>query len=172
MWKGLGVLFVLGGIAGILHSWVRLQKKRRKRLEEFIQFIHKSIYAMESEKVKIIDFFLQYQKKEDELLEYTLHEIANRLKENTYAVGQSAWEEVFREKKQEWMQQEEVFQGILQTGKGFFGRSVQENTSVLQKNLQELERLKLECKKKEIQERKVWIPVGMLGGMMIIILFI
>ena len=172
MWQGIGALFVLGGVTGILYNWVEIQKKRQMRLEEFIKFIHKSIYAMESEKVKIVDFFLQYSMEYDKLLECTLHEIGMRLQTNTYLAGQIAWIEVFEEKKKDWMLKEEMFDCILRTGNGFFGRSIQENTSILEKCLQELEEIKKESKVKEIQERKVWIPVGMLGGMMIIILFI
>lgn len=172
MWKIIGVFLVLTGIAGLLYSWVIQQKERQNRLEELIQFIHKTIFAMENEKLRVIEFFEKYHVENNTLLGNTLHEIAERLQLHIYPSGQDVWEEVFREKKQEWILEEEIFQSIMRAGNGFFGRSREENISVLQKWLKEIERLQKKEKEKEEQERKVWIPIGMLGGLMIIILFI
>ena len=172
MWKLVGSCFVLGGVAGTLYSWICAKKESQKRIEEFVQFIHKSIFAMETEKIKIIDYFLRYRSDEDKLLEHCLHEVAIQLQLNTYATGQEAWEEVFIKKKQVWELEEELFQSVLQTGQVFFGRSRQENISMLRKKLMELEILQQRKKEKNIQENKLWIPLGMLGGVMTIILFL
>ena len=172
MWKGIGVLSILAGIAGILSSWTKMQKARQARVEEYIQFIHRSIFIMESEKLKVIDYFLNYRATEDKFLEKILHEIARRLQSNTYSTGYAAWQEVFMEEKKEWALEEDLFQNILQAGYGFFGRSRQENISILRRKLDELEALQKKSKEKDAQERKIWIPVGMLGGLMITILFL
>ena len=172
MWKVLGVFLVLAGVAGLLYSWVSLQKERQARLEEMIQFIYKSTYAMETEKVRVIEFFEKYYKENDTLLGNTLHEIAERLRLHVYPSGQEVWEEVFQEKRKVWILEEEMFESILRVGSGFFGRSREENIGILRKWLKEIERIQKKGKEKEEQERKVWIPVGMLGGLMIIILFI
>ena len=162
----------MAGIAGLLYSWVKMQKERQQRLEELIQFVHKSVFAMEEEKVRVIDFFEKYHEINNTLLGNTLYEIAMRLQWHVYPSGQEVWEEVLREKKEEWMLEDVMFQSVLQVGNGFFGRSKEENICVLRKWLNEIEALQKKGKEKEEQERKVWIPVGMLGGMMIIILFI
>ena len=171
MGKVIGMICVLGGIASFLYSWVLEQKKRHGRLEELIMFLKKSIFAMEEEKVRIIEYFEGY-KSRDAVLEDTLKEIAKRLRRNVYPDGQVVWEEVFWEKKADWNYEEETFGMILAAGNGFFGRKRSENLCFLRKSIKQLEMQRDKSKEKDAQERKVWIPVGMLGGIMLMIILI
>lgn len=171
MGKIIGIVLMLGGIAGILYQWIMLQKARQLRLEEFILFLQKSIFAMETERVKVIDYFAKYVSCDSEITE-SLREIAKRLGQNTYPKGQEAWEEVLKEEEQNWAFDKESFDVVLHAGNGFFGRSREENICFLQKSLREMEKLQAKIKEKDAQERKVWVPVGMLGGVMIMILLI
>ena len=60
MGKIVGILLVLGGVAGCLHSWMIQQKERQMILEELIRFMQKSVFAMENEKIKIVECFAKY----------------------------------------------------------------------------------------------------------------
>ena len=170
MWKIVGMVFVLGGAAGVLYSWVCEQREKQKRLEDFMFFLQKSIFIMETEKIRIVDYFRK--SNEDTVLEQTLQEIATRLATNTYPNGQMVWEEVFYEQARSWNLSQEVFSVVVQAGNGFFGRSREENISFLKKSLKELEKQQANMKEKDAQERKVWVPVGMLGTVMLVILFL
>lgn len=170
MGKLVGISLVLGGVAGCLYSWLCIQKEKQMRLEEVIVFVHKSIFAMQTEKVRVIDFFAKY--KGEMVLEKSLHEIAKRLAKNTYSKGQDAWEEVLKEEEQNFHFDQDTFGVLLQVGNGFFGRSRDENICFLHKSLKELERRREKINERDAQERKVWVPVGMLGAVMIMILFI
>ena len=64
------------------------------------------------------------------------------------------------------------FQIVINVGRGFFGRSREENIAYLKKYLDELERQRLIIHEREVQKRKIWVPVGMLGTMMVMILFL
>lgn len=179
MGKIIGIALVFCGIVGVLYQWIASQKAKQLHLEECILFLQKSIFAMESEKVKLIDYFAKYvsrdsriTRKSETALEKSLHEIAKRLASNTYPNGQSVWEEVLKEEEQNWALDKETFGVVLHAGASFFGRSREENICFLQKSLRELEQQQAKMKEKDAQERKVWIPVGMLGGLMITILFI
>ncbi len=179
MWRYLGISLILGGTAGVLYSWTYEQKRRVKRLEEFMLFLQKSIFAMETEKIKVMDHFVRYicqsrlrGENRETALEKILEEIIKRLSANTYPNGHMVWEEVFKEEEQNWAFDQEVFQIVLQVGNGFFGRSRAENISFLQKNLKELEARLVNLKEKDVRERKVWIPVGMLGAVMTVIIFL
>ena len=171
MGKMIGCLCLLGGIASLLYSWVIEQKMQHKRLEEFILFIQKSIFAMEEEKVRMIPY-LQGYKSKDEGLNETLQEIASRLQMNIYPNGQMVWEEVFWEKKRVWDYDGEIFDVILTVGNGFFGKKRSENVCLLRKSIKQLEMQRDKRKEKDTQERKVWIPVGMLSGIMLMIILI
>lgn len=178
MWNLVGAVLMLGGVAGVLYSWVDEQRNKQIRLELFLLFLQKSLYVMKREKIKVMDYFQRVieldnpLQNRNELLQMTLTEILQRLSTNTYPSGQQVWEEVFRENEKNWNLDPEVFQIIMQTGNGFFGRSREENVSFLEKSIKELEEQQVKLKQKDEQERKVWVPVGMLGSMMVIILFL
>ena len=160
---------LLGGTMGVLYSWICGLKERERKLEEFILFFQKSIGFMETEKIRVIDYFEKYVSQE---LQTSLVEIARRLASNTYPNGQIVWEEVFMEEKQNLSFDQETFSIILQAGNGFFGRSREENIRFLQKTVKELETQKKKLMEKDAKERKVWVPVGMLGAVMLTILFV
>lgn len=179
MGKIVGIVLVLGGTTGCLYSWICRQKEKHKRIEEFIVFLQKSIFAMEAEKVKVIDYFEKYVSMDsrmidngDQVLEKSLREIAKRLATNTYPKGQDAWEEVLKEEEANFDFDKETFEMVLHAGNGFFGRSREENICFLQKSLREMEHQQAKIKEKNAQERKVWVPVGMLGAVMLVILFV
>lgn len=177
--KAIGILLVLGGTVGILYSWICSLKERERKIEEFIIFFQKSIGAMETEKIRVIDYFEKYASQntkgtnmETQVLQTSLLEIARRLATNTYPNGQMVWEEVFTEEKQNLSFDQETFSIILQAGNGFFGRSREENIRFLKKTVRELETQQKKLAEKDAKERKVWIPVGMLGAVMLAILFV
>lgn len=167
--KVIGILLVLGGMAGVLYSWVCSLKERERKIEECILFFQKSIAAMETEKIRVIDYF---KKSTSQTLETYLQEIAKRLASNTYPNGQRVWEEVFMEEKERLSFDNETFSILLRAGNGFFGRSREENIRFLQKTVKELEAQQKKLAEKDARERKVWVPVGMLGAVMVAILFV
>ena len=169
MGKIVGIVLLLFGIAGGLYQWLELQKERQMRIEEFCLFLHKSMFRMQTEKIKVIEHFAKYRSKDTKINE-SLQEISKRLSENIYPDGQVVWEEVIKEKV--WDLDKEIMLMILKSGKGFFGRNREENISFLKKQLEELEKQQIKSKEKDAKERKVWVPVGMLSGVMVAILFI
>lgn len=175
MWKIIGSVLILTGTAGVLQSWIMAQRYSHMQLETFRVFLQKSLYVMQSEKIKVADYFERYMEQlnqKDDALIHILEEIVNRLSLNTYPSGLMIWEEVFKENEKSWNFDSEIFQIIVQAGNGFFGRSKEENIKFLEKNLKELEKQQERIKQKNAQERKVWIPVGMLGSLMLVILFL
>ena len=179
MWKWLGALLVISGVAGVLYSWCCEQKEKQKRLESMLFFLQKSVYVMQREKIKVAELLIKHieqnkseQGNKEEVLVNTLEEILKRLSTNTYPNGQMVWEGVFQEEKKNWNLNPEIYAILVQAGNGFFGRSREENVNFLEKSIKELEEQQAKLKQKNAQERKVWVPVGMLGTMMVIILFL
>lgn len=171
VWKVIGILILGIGGVGEIYEWIARNKSRQKRLEELIIFLKKSRYAMEEEKVRWIPFFQTYE-SEDELVNETLRQVGDYLEQHRYPYGEEAWKSVFLERKNEWNCKESCFQVFMQMGGAFFGRSKQENGAFMERSIRQLE----ECKQKEIErfaeEKKVWIPVSMLGGVLLVILLL
>lgn len=171
MWKILGIFLFGMGTMGEIYEWIARTKSRQKRLDEMLLFLKKAKYAMEEEKVRWIPFFYQYESN-DAIVTETLHEIASRLEEHRYPYGEDAWKAIFLEKKKEWNCKEASFQVLIQVGRAFFGRSRQENGEFMDSYIKQLEICKGEEKQKFAEEKKVWIPVSVLGGVMLVILLI
>jgi len=169
--KLLGIICIMGGIAGYLYQWQCEQKKQRERVEAFLLFLRKSVFVMESENIKVVKLLEDYPEREM-VLKDTLSEIARRLSLNIYPKEEVAWEEVLREEEQNWGLDKETFGLIINAGSGFFGRNRSENICFLQKSIRELEEKEKKNREQDAKKRKVWVPVGMLGGLMLVILFI
>ena len=169
--KLIGILLLGIGILGQVYEWITRQKTRQRKLREMEIFFQKAIYAMEEEKVRWIVFFENYESKEPLIME-TLQEIALRLRENRYAKGEDAWEAVFIEKKKQWDCSEASFHLLIQAGHAFFGKSRKENSCFLQSYLKQLKESQIQEKQKFQEEKKVWIPVSMLGGCMVVIILL
>lgn len=159
------------GIAGYIHDWIYRHNIRRKRLEEILSFFRKAVYAMEETHTPWIRFFEEYESRDECVVEST-HEVARRLKENRYPRGELAWRDVMTEKREIWDLSKEAFELLYNSGNAFFGKSQKENLELLGLYI----KLLSDCKEKEVKEfvekKKVWIPVGCLGGLMVIIILI
>ena len=171
MGKMIGIFCFLGGVAYLLYEWVLEQKNQSRRIAELVVFLQKSIFAMEDEKIRIIEYLRNYRCRE-KLLEETLAEVADCLEQKVYPNGETVWEMVFAQKKQGWNLDEETFAIVLGLGRGFFGKKRSENLSFLKRGMRELEQQQTKKKDKDAKERKVWIPVSMLGGIMLMIIMV
>ena len=168
MGKIVGIVLLFLGIGSGLYQWIELQRERQMRIEEFCLFLYKSMFLMQSEKIKVIEHFDRYTSRDAKINE-SLQEISIKLRENLYPDGQVVWEEVIKEKV--WDLDQETMLLILKSGNGFFGRNREENICFLKRQLEELEKQKIKSKERDAKERKVWVPVGMLSGVMVVILF-
>lgn len=166
-----GISLLFGGITGFVYSWLESRREREKRLDEVLLFLQKCVFAMESEKIRIITYFKEYRSK-DKVLNSSLYEVANRLSMCMYPTGIEVWRDVLWEKKREWDFTEESFQILQKAGEGFFGTKREENITFLKKSICELEMQRTKEKEKNVQERKVLVPVSVLGGIMLMIIFV
>jgi len=171
MAKLIGVALILGGVLGVLYCWICTQKDTQIRREETILFLQKMMFSMQNEKMPILVFLERYESK-DIILQRSIKELVKKLKSNSYPKGQEAWQEVLKEEESNWNWDKESFGLLIRAGEGFFGRTCEENLCFLQKVIEELEIERKKSKEADKNERKVWIPVSMLGGIMLTILFL
>lgn len=169
--KLIGITIIAIGIAGMIHDWLLRHQNRRKRMEELLSFFRKAVYAMEELKVHWITYFEEYEGA-DICLNKSVWETAQRLKQNCYAKGELAWQEVMKEKKADWDFSKEAFLLLLSSGTAFFGKSQKENLEFLRLYIKLLdEQNKKECLE-FAEKKKVWIPIGTLGGIMLVIILL
>ncbi len=169
--KIVGIIIMVIGIVGFIHDWILRHITRRKRMEEFLFFFRKAVYAMEETHTPWIMFFEKYEGR-DACVTESVHEVADRLKENRYPKGELAWQDVMTERRDTFDFSKDTFELLYHSGNAFFGKSQKENLELLRLYI----KLLSDCKERESKEfaerKKVWIPVGTLGGIMVIIILI
>ncbi len=160
----------LGGIAYMLYSWVAEQKKRERQLEELIFFLEKLNFAMKERKCRVISFLESYPAREESFARL-LKALEASLKYHRYPRGEEAW--VAAVKDQGYLSYKEELQDlVLKAGGGIFGMNLEENVHFLKISIKELKDYAKKEKQKVCNDRKVWIPVSLLGGAMLIIIWV
>lgn len=159
------------GFCGAIKEWIQKNVNRDKRMEDILSFLRKAVYAMEETHTPWIRFFEEYASGDQEVTD-AIHEVGFRLKENRYPKGELAWQDVMTEKREVLDLSMEAFELVYRLGEAFFGKSQKENLELLNLYM----KLLSQCKEKEriafAEKKKLWIPVGALGGVMIIIILI
>lgn len=171
MLKIFGILVILAGAGKGLYGWRLGRLQRQKRLEEYAFFLQRAAFVLEKEQTPLVEFFCGYSGS-DRLLCQCLRELASALEENTYAQGQLAWQAVFGSHQAEWNLTGEEWTCILQSGRAFFGRSRKELGKLLDAYRQRVEQYHLQEKQEFADRQKVFVPVGMLGSVMLILLLL
>lgn len=137
----------------------------------FLSLFRRAQHVMEETRRPWILFFEDYEGEDACVMEF-VRELAVRLRENRYPKGELAWQEVLKEQREKWDFSKETFDILLKSGSAFFGQSQQENLELFRLYTT----LLMECKEKEkcefAEKRKIWIPVGALGGIMVVIILI
>ena len=171
MLKLVGIAIVMTATAGILFSWQEKERARIRRLKELGRFLDRTYYAMETEHVRIIAYAQQYETTE-EVFSRTLKHLAELLRKNTYASGEEAWIAACKEEEKNWAFGQDAWEVLLSCGAALFGRNLAENLNMLSGMQKRTEKIIEEESCQFAEKKKVFLPVGMLGGVMIIVILL
>ena len=167
----LGICLLGVGIFGSIYEWIMRQRNRKRRMDNLLDFLRTISFTMEESNIFWIPFLEEYV-SEDEAIQEVLYKLLQNLKENKYPKGELAWQEAIKGCEEQWDFSKESMELLYGIGKGFFGKSRKENLEIIHMYMHLLQ----ECKEKEQKEfaekKKVWIPVTLLGGIMLVIVLI
>jgi hypothetical protein len=96
--------------------------------------------------------------------------LAGFLEERTYPTGELAWQEAV--KRTPWHLKTEALSLLTQSGGAFFGRNLSDNLQKLSRYealMEELSRLE---KQDFAEKNRVWTPVGLLLGILLVVIFV
>lgn len=171
MLKFLGVVFLGIGIASGLREWVLNEKQKMIRKEEMYFFLQKIIYLMKEGQCFLSIFFKEYQSR-DQQFQTCIFKVGKNLEKNVYPKGELAWQEAFNDNKKNLALSQEIFEIIMNSGEGIFGKCKEENIKFLEYKMEELKACNQKEKEKFLEQKKVWLPVATLGGVMLMIIFL
>lgn len=168
MGKLTGAVLILAGCMGLVASWLRAQRGRQRVAAELIRILALWEYSLEREKYRLIEF-LECCGSSEAPVERLRTELIQALVGRSYTSGAALWADVL-DKNRVSLDLSEPMWELLSAAEGaFFGTSSRESlrcSAVCRKHMEEcLERERQEFRRK----RKVYMPVGMLGGVFLII---
>ena len=174
MLKLIGCCGIIVGAAGLFFEWKSREKKQIQQLQELEHFLQKGAFSIEKECKPSRVFFQEYIEWDgkDPVFVGILQELEENLKSNTFSTGEKAWQAAWETYKEKWRPGEEEWQVILSMGETFFGKDRKE--MVFQMRAYEQRLLKLEQAKKDqmAEKGKIYMPLSISGGLMIILLLI
>ncbi len=172
MLKLLGSMMILTASIGMAYSVQVELKQHQQCLFELRGLLTKIFWEM-NYSMRPVEMVLLYQiHTQDKRLERILREIGEILMKKEAESGESVWCEVFRRHRRELGLHEEESELIEQSGRAFFGKSVDENQKILSMYQERLDFL-IETEQKERKEKqKVYQTVCVMGGLVLVILLV
>jgi stage III sporulation protein AB len=167
----LGSLLILAGCAGGIVCWLEGERRKQAMMEEWIRLFVRWDYGLRSEHIRLYTFFGQYETGRPEMAEF-LTEVCRRLQQNCYPSGQQVWQQVLKEQQKKISLRGEAGEILLQAGDAFFCGSSRESLHTIRICRERMEQCLVEARGEFAGKRKVYIPAGMLGGAVLIILLI
>lgn len=169
--KLIGIVFILGGCAGMLMSWYERQRRRQRTRTAFAHLFSSWEYSLEREKMRLLEFLDQYAGQEPQVEEF-LKALRDALKERRHPTGAALWREVLRANRQRLDLDDELWEILLPASNAFFGSSRRESIQCACACRVRIEE-RIEKERAELaRKQRVYLPVGMLGGVMLIILLL
>jgi stage III sporulation protein AB len=169
--KMAGGFLVMTAIVGGLYSWREKKRHGILQMREVVQFYIRAHYAMEIEKMSMPEFFEEYHTKEA-ILQQFLDALTKMLQNHQCPTGEEAWERACQETFAQWFMPEEIWEVFLHSGKAFFGSNLQENLLHMDAAKEQMQ-LEITQEKQQLTEKqKVFFPVGILGGVFVILVLI
>lgn len=171
MLKLSGAIMIMLGIIGILNVWEEHQKIRRRHLWGIYHLLVKGENALVKERIKCSDF-LGHVTGNEPLICEACRIIEHELKLHNVRTGEIAWNNVWQGYQRKLMLSQEEENFLYSSGRAFFGKNVEEIEQLFELYKQQCLRLIEGQKREYLEKRKVMIPVGILGGIVLIILLI
>ena len=172
MLKVIGCILILAASIGLAYRIQTELKEHQNRLFELRHLLTEIFWEM-TYSMYPVEMVLLYQiETKDECLAVILREIGERLMKKDAKSGEIIWKEVFESYKGELGLKTEEEELIEEAGRGFFGKSVEENQKVLSLYQDRLDFL-IEVERKERKEKqKVCQTVCIMSGLVLIILLV
>ena len=172
MLKLLGCILIFAASVGLAYSMEQEMKQHQKRLLEMRSLLTKIFWEM-NYSMRPVEMVLLYQvEAQDKCLREILKEIGENLMKKEAKNGEEVWQEVFQKYRRELGLTVDEGELIAESGRAFFGKSVEENQKILSLYQDRLDFLIEEERRERKEKQKVYQTVCIMGGLMLIIFLV
>lgn len=179
MLKLFGAVCIVMASYGFVYEWKRKSIKTLGLLKQICDFYGKTVWFMQEEQGNSITFFKNYAKElaaKDRgtscWLQTFLQELAACLQSHVYPTGEKAFCSVYADMVQEFGGKGQAEKIFLSSAEYFFGFHVRDNIEGLLLAKNRMEQYIDEQEKAQKEKEKVLTPLGVLGGMMLVIILL
>ena len=165
---------ILVGALGLFWEWRGQEKREIAQLEELEFFLQKGAFSIEKELKQSRIFFREYMERDakNPLFQEILHITIENLNSNTFPTGKEAWAKAWEAKKREWRASEDEWKVIMDMGEAFFGRNRIEMSRQMKAYEERIREFKSFRRKQMKEKGKIYMPLSISGGFLIILLLI
>lgn len=171
MGKLAGSICILAGCLVLLLHWTERVKKREEVMRECLRFLQSWEYTLKTKRMRVIDFFDTYPFTQSCIKSIT-DEAKALLATHTDPMGQSAWRNALKKYEEQIDVSKEAYEILGHAGDSFFGTNRMEATQCVCTCIRQMQEVMEEERKSYREKRKVYMPVGMLTGVMLVILLL
>lgn len=171
MVKIAGCVMVAAATWGFLYAWKESRKQRIDRLYAMAEFYGRAYYALGAEQMQILEFLKNPPVAEERIRDFLL-DVADKLFLFVYPTGEAAWEESCLEHRRKLGLLPGQWELLRRSGKAFFGKNPEENQKKFLSYRDQAADFAAEEQKDFQEKKKVFTPVGLLGGLTIVILLV
>lgn len=171
MGKLVGSVCILTGCLVLLICWMESTKQSQCVMQEMVRFFRSWEYVLQTKQTRVIEFLEMYPFRQAEL-QSVADDVRKELCLHTYPTGQIVWQKILKKHTNAIRVPQEAYQILLRAGESLFGTNSTENLHCIQLCIQQMQQCIEEERKSFREKRKVYMPVGMLTGVMIVILLL
>lgn len=168
MGKLTGMLCILLGCAGLLVSWYDRQRRRQRLQGAFVQLLTSWEYCLSRERLRLSDFLAQYAAQEPQM-EAFLSALSDAVAGRLCPTGQELWRQVLLGQQRSMELDGVMLELLIPAGGAFFGRNSRECIQCARACRSRLEEELSRERTEFARKQKVYLPVGMLGGVLLVL---
>lgn len=166
--KLIGMLLILFGCAGMLYHWYERQRRRQRTIAAFFHLFTSWEYCLMCQKVRLKDFLAQYTGREPQIQVF-LAGLLEAVETCRYPSGDELWRQALGSGQVMLDLDAELLELLLPAGEAFFGTNQRENIQCAHASGERLRERLAQERAQFSQKQKVYLPVGMLGGVLLVI---
>lgn len=168
MGKLIGTVLILLGCAGLLEGWRARQRRRQRTAAEFMRLLGGWGHSLQREKMRLLDFLTQFAGATPQMQAF-LAQLCQAIAERRSPTGEELWRCALEENRRPLELDDALFELLLPAGGAFFGRCREENIQCALASRKRLEEQLADEQAEFKRKQKVYMPVGMLGGLLLVI---
>ncbi len=171
MGKLAGSICILAGCLVLLLRWTERVKQSEDTMREMLRFLQSWEYTLKRKRMRVMDFFDTYPYAA-EGLQSIVDEVKALLLIHTDPMGRTAWKKTLKKYERQLGVPREAYEIFVRAGDSFFGTNREEAIQCVSACIRQLEEVMEEERKSYLEKQKVYMPVGMLSGVMLVILLL